>query len=164
MIFKVFSQNFPRIHPAILPLGLCLSSWVSLSFPAQAQSMFEDATLNPGFTSTELRGLSGGNTTLKSIAGRSETATGSCLGYTDADPDQTLKLNTAFGYLRLQVNSNIDTTMVVRGPGGTWCNDDFNDRNAGIEGEWQPGDYRVWIGNHSRNQTAPYTLKVTTQR
>ncbi|MBD2326666.1 hypothetical protein [Alkalinema sp. FACHB-956] len=164
MLLNVLPQVPPLLRCAIVPLGLGLSSLIAFSNPAQAQAMFEDATLNPGFKATELRGLSGGNTPLKSIAGRSETATGSCLGYTDSDPDHTLKLNTPFSYLRLQVNSNVDTTIVVRGTGGTWCNDDFNDRNAGIEGEWQPGDYRVWIGNHSRNQTAPYTLKVTTQR
>ena len=147
---------------AIFPLGVGL---MAIGAPAQAQNLFENATIGPGFSPNplELRGISGGSTPLKDIAGRSETSTGSCLGFADSQPDHILKLTAPFDYLKLQVNSKVDTTMAVTGPGGTWCNDDFTDRNAGIDGQWQAGEYRLWIGTHVRNQTVPYTLTITTQ-
>jgi hypothetical protein len=50
--------------------------------------------------------------------------------------------------------------MVVKGPGGVWCNDDYQDKNAGISGQWLPGIYQVWVGNYNK-QKVPYTLKIS---
>jgi hypothetical protein len=51
--------------------------------------------------------------------------------------------------------------MSVKGPGGTWCNDDFDGKNPGIVGEWLPGTYQIWIGSYKENESLPYTLKIT---
>ncbi|MDB9523974.1 hypothetical protein PN480_18785, partial [Dolichospermum circinale CS-1225] len=53
-----------------------------------------------------------------------------------------------------------DTTMIIKGPGGTWCNDDFDGNNPGVVGEWLPGTYQIWIGSYKENDSLPYTLKI----
>jgi hypothetical protein len=79
----------------------------------------------------------------------------------DETPDHTIKLNSNFDYLKLQVQSPQDTTIVVKGPGGTWCNDDVNGKNPGISGEWLPGNYQVWVGSYEKDKYFPYTLQIT---
>jgi hypothetical protein len=135
-----------------------------LGQPAQAQP--EKINLNPGFSPDpmELKGTVVGSAALRDIAGRGETSTGSCLGFGGGEPNHILRLTSSINYLRLQVKSNADTTLVIKGPGGTWCNDDFDDKNAGIAGQWQTGEYRVWIGLQGRGQTVPYQIRLTQQR
>jgi hypothetical protein len=118
-------------------------------------------SLNPGFGSMELRGTAGGGTAMRDIAGRSNTSTGDCIGFADSQPDHILRLNAGFKDLTVLAQSGGDTTLVVKGPGGTWCNDDFQGKNAGLDGQWQPGEYRVWVGTQGRNQSIGYTLRVT---
>jgi hypothetical protein len=118
-------------------------------------------SLNPGFGSVELRGTAGGGTAMRDIAGRSDTSTGDCIGFASGQPDHVLRLNAGFKDLTVLAQSGADTTLVVKGPGGTWCNDDFQGKNAGLDGQWQPGEYRVWVGTQGRNQSIGYTLRVT---
>ena len=120
-----------------------------------------DISLNSGFGQTSISGTAGGSTSLRDIAGKDETATGSCLGFGKGQPDQILRLNSAFRDLTVVVKSNTDTTIVVKGPGGTWCNDDFQGKNPGLDGQWQAGEYQVWIGTQGRNQSVNYVLKVS---
>jgi hypothetical protein len=119
-----------------------------------------DVSLNSGFGQTSISGTAGGSASLRDIAGKDETATGSCLGFGKGQPDQILRLNSAFRDLTVVVNSSVDTTIVVKGPGGTWCNDDFQGKDPGLDGQWQAGEYQVWIGTQGRNQSANYVLKV----
>jgi hypothetical protein len=140
---------------------LCLSAGtIALSLSATA-AQANSISLNPGFGSTEVTGTAGGNTSIKDIAGRSETSTGSCTGFTGSQPDHVLRLNSAFKDLTVLVQSGADTTLVVKGPGGTWCNDDFQGKNPGLDGQWQAGEYRLWIGTQGRNQSIGYTLRVS---
>lgn len=120
-----------------------------------------DVSLNSGFGQTSISGTAGGGTSLRDIAGKAETATGSCLGFGKGQPDQILRLNSAFRDLTVVVKSNTDTTIVVKGPGGTWCNDDFQGKNPGLDGQWQAGEYKMWIGTQGRNQSVNYVLKVS---
>ena len=120
-----------------------------------------DVSLNSGFGQTSISGTAGGSTSLRDIAGKDETATGSCLGFGKGQPDQILRLNSAFRDLTVVVKSNTDTTIVVKGPGGTWCNDDFQGKNPGLDGQWQAGEYKIWIGTQGRNQSVNYVLKVS---
>jgi hypothetical protein len=119
-----------------------------------------DVSLNSGFGQTSISGTAGGSASLRDIAGKDETATGSCLGFGKGQPDQILRLNSAFRDLTVVVNSSVDTTIVVKGPGGTWCNDDFQGKDPGLDGQWQAGEYQVWIGTQGRNQSVNYVLKV----
>ncbi len=108
-----------------------------------------------------VRGMSGGSIPARRVAGRAETATGPCTGFVDEKPDHTLELTSKFGYLKLEVDSPEDTTLIVTGPGGSWCNDEFDGENPGIVGEWLPGTYKIWIGSYHKNRYLPYTLEIT---
>jgi hypothetical protein len=129
----------------------------------EAPPIFGDVTLNHPFSPDPMnvRGMSGGSVSGNQIAGRTETATGPCTGFVDEAPDHTLELTTKFDYLKLQVQSPQDLTMIVKGPGGTWCNDDLNGKNPGMSGEWLPGNYQVWVGSYDHGQYFPYTLQIT---
>jgi hypothetical protein len=62
--------------------------------------------------------------------------------------------------MTLQVRSSGDTILLVRGPGGVWCNDDLRDRNPVISGAWLPGTYEIWVGSYEKNAAFPYILNV----
>lgn len=142
----------------------------AIGFPvsAQAQSppMFQNATLSPKFSPdpTDLKGITGGSVAAKEAAGRADSPTGGCLGFMDAAPNHTIELKAAFKYLKIQTQSSEDTTIVIKGPGGVWCNDDLQDKNAGIEGEWLAGSYQVWVGTYNKDKATPYTLRITEAR
>lgn len=146
----------------------CLTEAIVLTSMVQAQSppMFENVTLSPKFSPdpTEVRGISGGSVSAREVAGQADTPTGGCLGFVDAQPNHTIELKAFFNYLSLQVQSPEDTTIVVKGPGGTWCNDDFQDKNAGLDGQWLAGTYQVWVGNYKKEKATPYTLRITEKR
>lgn len=161
-----------------LSQGLNFSSRISVALtaivvgmlfhaPAQAQSapltIFENVSLAPNFSPdpTTVRGISGGSVAANEIAGRSETATGQCVGFVDQQPDHTIELQEFFQYLNLQVQSTEDTTLIVRGPGGTWCNDDYSGKNPGIAGQWLSGTYEVWIGSYDQDDYHPYVIRMT---
>jgi hypothetical protein len=94
------------------------------------------------------------------------TPTGQCVGKYHQDSDYTLSV---FGSkkakvrnLRLEVESDRDTTLMVNGPGGLWCNDDDEgDPDPMIYGEWLPGSYRIWVGSYQPGQRLDYTIRVT---
>ncbi|MEM6755344.1 MAG: hypothetical protein AAF630_20520, partial [Cyanobacteria bacterium P01_C01_bin.38] len=92
-----------------------------------------------------VRGMSGGTIEAKDISGRKDTPTGACTGYMDKEPDHTLRLKDKFDYMKLVIESPEDTTLIIKGPGGTWCNDEFEGKNPGIVGEWLEGNYEVWV-------------------
>ena len=113
--------------------------------PVQAQPasppIFENVSIGSNFSPNPLivRGIGGGSVPAEKVAGRAETANGPCVGFVDAQADHTLVLKDFFKYLSLQLQSPEDTTIIVRGPGGSWCNDDSQGKNAGITGEWLAG-------------------------
>ena len=127
-----------------------------------ASQIFGDVTIQHPFSPDPLtvRGMSGGSIPGSQIAGTETTPTGPCKGFMDEKPDHTLELVSKFEYLKLVVNSPADTTMIIKGPGGTWCNDDFDGKNPGVVGEWLPGTYQIWIGSYKENDSLPYTLKI----
>ncbi|MBE9049991.1 hypothetical protein IQ243_06130 [Nostocales cyanobacterium LEGE 11386] len=151
-----------RLSLMIVTLGF---TW-AINVVANAQEVppiFGDITIDRQFSPDPLivRGMSGGSVPGKKVAGRSESLTGPCTGFVDETPGHILKLTSAFDYLKLQVQSPQDTTMIVKGPGGTWCNDDFEGKNPGIVGEWLPGDYQIWVGSYEKGKYFPYTLQIT---
>ena len=70
-------------------------------------------------------------------------------------------LNSFFNFLKVEVASQADTTIIIQGPGGVWCNDDTDNVNPIIEGQWQPGIYRVWIGSYQADSNNDYQIKIT---
>ena len=157
-----------------LPVAIAIvAGGLFVNSPVQAQpvqstllSIFENVTISPRFAPDPMtiRGISGGSTSSQQIAGRADTMTGPCLGYTDAKPDHTLVLKEFFNYLSLQVESPEDTTLIIKGPGGTWCNDDYKGKNPGIAGQWLAGTYQVWVGSYKPNSYHPYQIKLTEVR
>ena len=159
-----FSLSKFRTLLKIVSVGLVAS--FGFCVPAIAQNpttIFENVTLRPDFTPdpTTLRGISGGSIAASKAAGRTDTVTGACNGFVDQPPDHTIVLSDYFKYLSLQVQSPDDTTLIVRGPGGTWCNDDYSGKNPGIAGQWLSGTYQIWVGSYQQNTYHPYVIRIT---
>ena len=106
-------------------------------------------------------GTSGGTIPLQKIAQTENTSTGYCDGYADSQPNHVLELMSFFEFLRLEVESSADTTVLIRGSGGVWCNDDAGTANPVIEGQWQPGVYQVWVGSYQADSDRNYQIKIT---
>ena len=117
----------------------------------------EDIITQPLF----IQGTSGGTVTALEITKTKNTATGYCDGFTSQQPNHIFKIDTFFDYLRLEVESSADTTVVVQGAGGTWCNDDAGSTNPMIEGQWKPGIYKVWVGSYQADANDSYKIKIT---
>ncbi|MEC4818804.1 MAG: hypothetical protein SAK29_36850 [Scytonema sp. PMC 1069.18] len=140
-----------------------------MTTPARAEEddipppMFGDVVIGRRLSPDPMtvRGMSGGSIPGRYITGRSETPTGPCSGFFDEEPDHIIELTSQLDYLKLQVDSPEDTTLIVKGPGGSWCNDDLDGKNPGIVGEWLPGIYNVWIGSYKKEKYLPYTLHIT---
>jgi hypothetical protein len=125
--------------------------------------LFQDITISPNFhpDPTFLRGISGGTLPAITLTGVSKTVTGFCVGYLHEYPDHQLTLTEFFGSLRLMVESEGDTAIVVRGPGGVWCNDDFDGKNPGAIGFWLPGTYEIWVASYDQGEYYPYRIQLS---
>jgi hypothetical protein len=151
----------------LVAMGVLVSpSALAQQAPAPRMQIFEDITLSPNFSPdpTTIRGISGGPLAASDVTGRTETATGPCSGFIDEQPDHTMVLTQFFNYLSLQVQSPEDTTLVIRGPGGSWCNDDYESRNPGIAGQWLSGTYEIWVGSYEQDSYSPYVIRITEAR
>ena len=165
-------MKFMRINGLQVETGISVlaaiagfSTWMNP--PAIAQlaqnrplTIFENVTLSPNFAPTTVRGISGGTALASEIAGRQDTATGPCVGFVDREPDHQMVLTEFFDYLSLRVQSTEDTTLVVRGPGGSWCNDDYDGFNPGIAGQWFSGTYEIWVGSYNSDGFYPYVIQI----
>lgn len=155
-----------RVTTALVGLGIAsalLSPTVGLAQVIVRRPMFTNVSLSPRFAPdpTFLRGISGGEMAIQAVAGRFETETGPCLGFVSERPDHKIKLESFFDYLNVEVLSEQDTVMLVKGPGGTWCSDNRTVDGSSIAGQWLPGRYEVWIGTIEPDQYVPYSLKLT---
>jgi hypothetical protein len=130
------------------------------SYPALPQSVvnINHQTLAKPLT---IMGTSEGNVKAITIARTENTATGYCDGYVNTRPNHVLKLESFFEFLRLEVQSSADTTILVGGAGGVWCNDDAASANPMIEGQWQAGLYKVWVGSYQANTSHRYQIKIS---
>lgn len=131
--------------------------------PLPQRGLFRPITLSPGFNPDPLLvgGISGGWQAAEVQAGRGETETGICWGYVSEQPDHRLVLTEFFDYLTVGVTSAGDTTLVISGPGGTWCSDDAQGHNPRIGGQWLPGTYQVWVGSADADAYFVYDLQLT---
>lgn len=121
---------------------------------------FGTVNLNAGFMPDPqvLNGTSGGAIEAYNLG---ETTWGGCRGYLSDQPDHVMNLGTAFSYLRVEVASQGDSTLVINGPDGWRCNDDAVGLNPRIDGAWGPGIYRIWVGSYSSGMSNPYTITFT---
>lgn len=165
LVSRVNLINVVKISAiALLSWGSSLS--ISPLALSQSQPIFENITLNPGFRPDpeSLRGISGGDVSARTISERIDTSTGPCVGFVDRQPDHILTLTEYFDYLSVEVESPEDTTLIISGPGGTWCNDDLQGKNPAIIGQWLAGNYKIWVGSYQRNKFHPYVVRLTETR
>ncbi|HEY9673624.1 MAG TPA: hypothetical protein V6D11_19430 [Waterburya sp.] len=108
--------------------------------------------LSPGFQPepTVVSGTSGGN-----------TATQGC-GMVSAQPNVVLTLDANFNYLRFNVQSSGQPTLLIKGPSGISCvpADKLSGGNIQAPGYWEKGVYSIYIGDLTGGQN-PYTLSIT---
>ncbi len=143
-----------------LSLASTLVSFIGFSFSsvsAQQVALKHHFTPNP----VVLEGISGGKLKASEVVKTQETSTGYCDGYVNSQPNHILVLENFFKFLKIEVESQHDTTILIAGPGGVWCNDDSYTTNPLIEGEWQEGKYNIWIGSYQKNSTNSYQIKIT---
>lgn len=164
-------KNCGYVFPGVVAVAIAVPSALWGANPGHAQTvqfnaspaLFEDVVLTPSFVPTGMtvRGISGGPLLASDVSGRPETVTGECLGYVDTEPDHRITLTSFFEYLSLEIQSPEDTTLVVRGPGGSWCSDDVYGFNPAIAGQWFSGTYDIWIGSYNRNTYHPYVIRIS---
>ncbi|MEM7446922.1 MAG: hypothetical protein AAF355_01625 [Myxococcota bacterium] len=83
----------------------------------------------------------------------------SCPGWRSRRPGHTLRVTDRIQRLRILVRALRDSTLIVQNPNGSLrCNDDAEDRNPIIDGAFEAGTYRVWVGTYSETKTLSYRL------
>lgn len=132
-----------------LALGLLL---VGATAGAQDYRNFE---IGEGFTPDPQTGTG-------TTGGRRDAAQafgGNCSGSIDATPDHVITVTSPVN-LKLYTTSTTDSTLVMRGPSGTFCDDDSRgELDAEINAMLRPGRYEVYVGH--LGQTGQYTLTLT---
>ncbi|MFW5878211.1 MAG: hypothetical protein ACOCVR_00195, partial [Myxococcota bacterium] len=116
---------------------------------------YQPVTLSPGFVPDPrtLTGASGGPVDAGNMGGE-------CVGMIDNTADHVMTLTDDFSFLKLSVESDGDTTLVVKGPGGNRCNDDTNGLNPVLQGSWPAGRYEIYVGSMGGGNHR-YTISVT---
>lgn len=127
-----------------------------------------DATATSAAHESVIYGAGDGDVTLSGRAGGrvdGSTITDSygvaCLGFTHREPDHILTLTDHFEDIQLYVSSPVDATLIVHGPHGWICNDDYENTNPGFGGSLPPGTYRVWVGTYDAQDSGPYDLMIS---
>ena len=139
--------------------------WLAIILSIKSYSVLAQAskiTISPDLVTQPIvaTGTSGGNIPLQEIAGTENTATGYCDGYVNSQANHTLELESFFEFLRLEIASSADTTVLVKGSSGVWCNDDAGTANPVIEGQWQSGLYQIWVGSYQADSNNEYQIKI----
>lgn len=84
---------------------------------------------------------------------------GDCSGSIDTTPDHVITVTSPVN-LRLYTTSTTDSTLVLRGPSGTFCDDDSRgELDAEINAVLRPGRYEVYVGH--LGETGEYTITLT---
>lgn len=150
-------------RPLLLLSGLAVVLGLS---PALAQSAnFDGITLPaPSSSTNSVDGRTVGSYSLSNIAD-SDINGSLCAGYADTNPDHILTLNSDFSSLTIQVNSGRDTTLLIQGPNDNTvrCGQDISRSNLDaqiVDGNWETGTYRIWVGAHNQGDRFDYTLTV----
>lgn len=100
------------------------------------------------------------------VRGTSGGAKSSDCGNIAGNPNQIIQVTESLPYLRLQVQSEGQPTLLVEGPGGRrFCV--LADTNAGerpeISGYWEEGQYSLFVGDRAQGKH-PYTLSISQKK
>ena len=109
-----------------------------------------------------LSGNGGGKTSIASIAGVADN----CRGFANTEPNHTITLTETFPVIDILVysrNINDDPTMLIKGSNGIviCADDESNGRNPQVNRRLPKGDYQIWVGSKTINQSFAYTLSVS---
>jgi hypothetical protein len=151
-------------HSNILKLGWgTFTTIVALaiaapSFAQSAVSLGRNFRPDPA----TLAGNGGGNISIASIAGIADN----CRGFANAQPNHTITLTETFPVMDLLVytsNINDDPTMLIKGPNGIviCADDESGGRNPQANRRLPKGEYQVWVGSKTINQSFRYTLSLS---
>lgn len=137
--------------------GAMLAVSVLLCTPALVAAQdYGDFQIGAGFTPDPQTGsgTSGGPV-------QASTFGAGCVGLIDNSPDHQITVTSTVD-LTLYALSSVDTTLVVHGPAGTFCDDDSHGGlNPEVNARLTPGVYDVYIGNYDEDSQARYTLTLT---
>jgi hypothetical protein len=136
-------------------LGIA-DGWQGQAAIAQSLTLGAEFSPNP----TTLEGTGGGDRPAAAVVNTANSPTGPCLGYISTTPHEEVVLEANFSNLEMRVESDLDTTLIISGPGGVWCNDDSGSKNPAIAGAWLPGTYQVWVGAYRAAQAPDYTFFI----
>ena len=100
------------------------------------------------------------------VKGRSGGEKNSDCGNISATPSQVLQVTEPLPYLKLQVQSEGEPTLLIEGPGKRrFCV--LADTAAGevpeISGYWEAGKYLLYVGDRAQGQY-PYTLSISQKK
>ncbi|MGF1497631.1 MAG: hypothetical protein ACFB8W_12525 [Elainellaceae cyanobacterium] len=131
---------------------------------AQSASNFGTIALSPGSSPDPVRGYTQGSMPLAAIAPQDQNGA-LCVGFAESEPDHVLVLSEAIANLTIRVDSRGgDTTLLVQGPNARTiqCGDDMgNNPDASIRSQnWQPGEYKIWVGAFDAGVRYDYTLTI----
>jgi hypothetical protein len=148
---------------------VALANIVLLLAIASSSSAQSTTSLNRYFRDDprSLTGKGGGQISLASIAKGADN----CRGFANTTPNHIITLNESFpllGFLVESDNINDRPTMLIQGPKGiSVCTDAQADgrfpniRLSSPSGLLSKGDYQVWVGSRTSNQSFAYTLKLS---
>lgn len=154
---KWWSVSTPFLFAVMV--GLLTDQPLTQANPAN----FASLSLSSGFSSQRVKGYAKGTIALHRIVGERDVHKNMCLGYGSPTPDHMLVLKNSVSKLRLQVHSQRDTTLLIKGPGNRlYCLDDSaQGKDAGwIATQLPAGKYSIWVGSFERGQQFRYTVTV----
>lgn len=145
-------EGNPMQHQRLI---LCATlALAAASGAAQAQA-YRDFTIGAGFTPDPQvgTGTTGGSRDASSFGGN-------CTGRIASSPDHTINVTSTVD-LKLYTESTTDSTLVLVGPSGTFCDDDSRGGlDAEINAVLTPGTYEVYVGNFGTT-AGEYSLTLT---
>ncbi len=116
-------------------------------------------TLSPGFGVERLTSIAGGPRPGSEWTGVSPHT--DCTGHMPAEPQHEIELTEDISNLRVVASHSIDLTMVIEGPEGVWCNDDFEGLDPGLLSAFPAGTYKIFIGTFDGEFAPDYSLTLT---
>lgn len=152
-------QRYHVLLPVLMTALPMLLSGPAIGNPAN----FASLKLVPGSRSQTVKGYAKGAMALHRIVGERDRQNNLCLGYGSPSPDHMLVLKQSVNKLKLQVNSQRDTTLLIKGPGNRlYCVDDSaQGKDAGwIADQLPAGKYAIWVGSFERGQQFRYTVTM----
>ncbi len=146
---------------AIVVAGLAaalIGAPAALAQDASQTASYGEITLRSGFTPDPYRvNLTAGGTidTSKML--------NNCVGKVANAPDLQVYYTAGNLPLYVRTESDIDTTLVVNGPGGEWYCDDDSGGGVNAQVNWsnpRTGVYDIWVGTYG-SSTGPASLLIT---